>query len=61
MSRIIESRQLEIDHTEIASIKFDVKSRDDIPKILIGLQYIYTNDPLREAVFDVLEKKCYLV
>ena len=57
MSRIIESRQLEIDHTEISSIKFDVKSRDDIPKILIGLQYIYTNDNLREAVFDVLEKK----
>ena len=39
MSRIIESRQLEIDHTEISSIKFDVKSRDDIPKILIGRNY----------------------
>ena len=57
MARIVEPRQLEIDQTEIAAIKFDIKSRDDIPKILIGLQYIYTNDSLREAVFDVLEKK----
>ena len=57
MARIVEPKQLEIDQTEIAAIKFDIKSRDDIPKILIGLQYIYTNESLREAVFDVLEKK----
>ena len=54
MARVVEPRQLEIDQTEIAAIKLDIKSRDDIPKILIGLQYIYTNGSLREAVFDVL-------
>ena len=39
MSRIIESRQLEIDHTEIASIKFDVKSRDDGSRYVVGSPY----------------------
>lgn len=57
MARIIEQAQIEIDQVAIASIKFDVKSRDDIPKILRGLQYIYVTDSIREAVFQVLEEK----
>jgi len=32
------------------------KSRDDIPKLLRGLQYIYTSPEIREEVFSALEK-----
>ena len=32
----------------------DPKSRDDIPSLLAGLQYIYVTEPLREDVFKVL-------
>lgn len=54
MRRVINS-QLRIGETPIGNIKFDLKSRDEITKLLIGLQYIYTKDELREAVFDILE------
>jgi len=30
--------------------------RDDIPQLLKGLQFIYTNEPLRERVFKILEE-----
>src|SRR5215204_5727922 len=41
---------------DISTIKFDPKSRDDIPQILKGLQHIYTNLSIREEVFKLLEK-----
>ena len=31
-------------------------SRDDIPLILLGLQHIYTTEPLRQAVFNILNE-----
>ncbi len=40
----------------ISQIQFDPKSRDDIPQVLRGLQHIYVNLPLREAVFTLLEQ-----
>lgn len=40
----------------IADIKLDPKSRDDIPKILRGLQHIYITPELRKSVFAILEK-----
>lgn len=40
---------------EIADIKIDIRSRDDIPLILLGLQHIYCTDELREKVFDILK------
>jgi hypothetical protein len=40
----------------IADIQIDVSSRDDIPVILLGLQHIYTTQPLRDAVFKILEE-----
>jgi IS5 family transposase len=39
----------------ISEIKINLKSRDDIPPLLLGLQHIYTNTDLREAVFGILE------
>jgi len=48
--------QMSIGQRDIADIKIDVSSRDDIPTILLGLQHIYTTIPLREAVFKILEE-----
>lgn len=36
-------------------MEFDIQSRDDIPQILRGLQYIYLNPNIREEVFKILE------
>ena len=48
--------QMSIGQRDIADIKIDVSSRDDIPSILLGLQHIYTTQPLRDAVFKILEE-----
>ena len=42
--------------TDISTIQFNEKSRDDMPKILRGLQAIYTNIELRKQVFSILEE-----
>lgn len=53
--RAVKDPQLRLGVADIADITFDVRSRDDIPQILQGLQYIYTTHELREAVFAILE------
>jgi len=54
--RNIISSQLEFGQVDIANIVIDVTSRDDIPLILLGLQHIYTTEPLKEAVFKILQE-----
>ncbi len=48
--------QMEFWKKDIANIKFDLQSRDEIPKLLMGLQYIYRTAPIREKVFKVLKQ-----
>jgi len=45
---------MKIGETAIANIKFDLRSRDEIPKLLMGLQSIYCNPEVRNQVFEVL-------
>lgn len=40
---------------EISQIKFDLRSRDEIPKLLMGLQHIYCTREVKEEVFKILE------
>jgi len=47
--------QMKIGESDISQIQFDLQSRDEIPKLLMGLQYIYTTPELRDPVFDLLE------
>jgi len=47
---------LNLGEEDIAKIKLDPKSRDDIPQLLAGLQYIYTHAEVRQAVFKILEE-----
>jgi len=52
--RKVINPQMQLGELDIASIKLDLKSRDDIPQILRGLQHIYTTPEVREAVFTIL-------
>lgn len=54
--RQVKNPQLKLGELPIADIKIDLKSRDDIPPLLLGLQYIYTNPELRSQVFSILEE-----
>ena len=54
--RNIINPQLTLGEIDIPNIVIDPKSRDDIPQRLKGLQFIYTNEPLRERVFNILEE-----
>jgi len=48
--------QLQLGEIDIANIKIDPRSRDDIPQLLRGLQYLYSDNILREEIFQILEK-----
>jgi IS5 family transposase len=54
--RSVIQPQLKFGETDIAAIALDPKSRDDIPQLLRGLQYIYTEIDLRQRVFAILEE-----
>jgi IS5 family transposase len=54
--RTVLHSQLSLGEEDIARIKLDPKSRDDIPQLLAGLQYIYTTPELRQVVFTILEE-----
>jgi transposase, IS5 family len=53
MRQIIDP-QLQFGEQDISAIRLDPRSRDDIPQILRGLQYIYTTPEVREPVFAIL-------
>lgn len=55
MRKVIQP-QMTLGETDITAIVLDPKSRDDIPQLLRGLQYIYTEPSLRERVFAILEE-----
>lgn len=54
--RIVKNLQRRFGEIPIEEIQIDPKSRDDIPKILLGLKYIYTTPEVRGKVFAVLEE-----
>ena len=54
--RTVQHSQMQIGEVDITRIEFDPRSRHDIPRILRGLQHVYTNAPLREAIFSLLDK-----
>jgi transposase, IS5 family len=54
--RQVISPQLRLGELDIAAIHLDPKSRDDIPQLLSGLQYIYVTPEVRERVFAILEE-----
>jgi hypothetical protein len=53
--RVVQNVQMQIGEVDVSKVKFDLKSRDDIPKILRGLQHLYIDLALRTKVFELLE------
>ena len=54
--RTVLHPQLLLGEEDIARIKLDPKSRDDIPQLLAGLQFIYATPDLRQRVFTILKE-----
>ncbi len=54
--RSVIDPQRPLGELDIANIHIDHRSRDDIPQLLRGLQYLYTDNNLREEIFQILEK-----
>ena len=55
--REVENPQMQFGETAIGDIYIDPKSRDDVPAVLKGLQWIYTHEPARQRVFELLQEK----
>jgi hypothetical protein len=53
MRKVIDV-QMKFGEIDISKIEFDLKSRDEIPKLLMGLQHIYCNPKVRGQVFTAL-------
>jgi len=55
--RVVQNEQMAIGEVDVSKIKFDPKSRDDIPKILRGLQHLYMDPALRGSFFELLARQ----
>ena len=53
--RVVMEAQRAFGQVPIEEIKFDPRSRDDIPVVLRGLLSIYKNAKTREKIFELLE------
>lgn len=54
MRKVFEP-QMTFGQTPIDQIKIDMRARDEIPKLLLGLQHIFCDKTLRRKVFEILE------
>ena len=54
--RKFEDEQLHFGEVPVSEIKIDLKSRDDIPQILLGLQAIYKDKKVRNKIFEILKQ-----
>jgi len=55
MRKVMQEQRV-LGSADISKIEIDLRCRDEMPKILLGLQYIYCTDELREEVFKILEE-----
>ena len=55
--RVVQNPQMQLGELDLSQIKFNLKSRDDIPRILRGLQFLYMDVSLRKNIFALLEKR----
>ena len=53
--RKVTEMQMKIGQTPISKIKLDLESRDEIPQLLLGLQFIDSNKKLRSEIYTLLE------
>ena len=53
--RVVQNIQMQMGEVDVSKVKFDLKSRDDIPRVLRGLQHLYSITALREQIFGLLQ------
>ena len=54
--RHIRNPQMELGEVRIEDIDLDLKSRDDIPALLIGLQHLYRDEAFRSRLFALMDE-----
>jgi IS5 family transposase len=55
--RVVQNEQMAIGEVDVSKVRFDIKSRDDIPKILRGLQHLYMDPAMRASIFELLQRQ----
>jgi IS5 family transposase len=55
MTKVIQP-QRKLGQIDISKIEIDLRCRDEIPKVMLGLQHIYCNPEIREKVFKLLQE-----
>ena len=54
--RYVRNRRMKLGEVDIGDTGIDTRSRDDIPALLLGLQYPYKDKTLRSRLFALLER-----
>ena len=54
--RKLRNPQLELGEVRIEDIELDIKCRDDVPALLIGLQYLYSQEALRDRILALMDE-----
>lgn len=47
--------QLQLDSIPIEAVAIDLRSRDELPQLLLGLQYIFKDASLRDSILAILK------
>ncbi len=55
--RSVYDSQYDLYKVPITEIEFDLKSRDDIPAVLMGLQALHGDAKVRERIFEILQAR----
>ena len=50
--RVVQNIQMQLGEVDVSKVSFNLKSRDDIPRILRGLQHLYSDSALRAKIFE---------
>ena len=54
--RQVRNPQMTLGEVHIENIELDLKSRDDIPALLLGLQHLYADEQFRARLFALLDE-----
>ena len=54
--RNLRNPQMELGEIRIEDIELDLKSRDDIPALLLGLQFLYSDETFRGRLFALMDE-----
>ena len=52
----VRNPQMELGEIRIEDIRINLKSRDDIPALLLGLQHLYSDEETRIRLFALIEE-----